>query len=243
MVNSRRRLPLSLAAPALASTLLASCSPAESPPASPTGLPVSNADPAAFVRDAEALWLDLAIETERADWVQANFITVDTNALAAAARERQIAAQVELAELAAGFDASAADPVVARKLRALVTSIDLPAPADPALQAELARRALRRAGQRRRARAGLRRPRRDVALQVRHAGRRLRRRARPALGAGAAALRRAALPRARRLAERYGESVVARPPDPGAPAGQHVGAELGKRLRPGGAAGGDPATT
>jgi peptidyl-dipeptidase A len=139
MVNSRRRLPLSLAAPALASTLLASCSPAESPPASPTGLPVSNADPAAFVRDAEALWLDLAIETERADWVQANFITVDTNALAAAARERQIAAQVELAELAAGFDASAADPVVARKLRALVTSIDLPAPADPALQAELAR--------------------------------------------------------------------------------------------------------
>ncbi|HVS16868.1 MAG TPA: M2 family metallopeptidase [Thermoanaerobaculia bacterium] len=137
MVTIHRRPSLALVTLAAASILTASCTPEPPPPA--TALPVSTADAASFVRDAEAAWLDLAIETGRAEWVQANFITVDTNALAAKARERQIGAQVELAELAARFDASAADPVTARKLGLLVTSITLPAPADPAKQAELAR--------------------------------------------------------------------------------------------------------
>ena len=59
-------------------------------------------------------------------------------------------------------------------------------------------RAFRRARQRGRARARLQGPRRAVAVELRHAGRRLRRRARSAVDAGQAALRRAPRPRARR---------------------------------------------
>ena len=62
---------------------------------------------------------------------------------------------------------------------------------------EAAVRAARRARQRGRARDRLRRPRRAVALEVRHGARRVRGGRRPALGRGEAALRGAALLRAR----------------------------------------------
>ncbi|HVS63910.1 MAG TPA: M2 family metallopeptidase [Thermoanaerobaculia bacterium] len=124
-----------------AALLAVACAPpAESSSKTPENpLAVSTSNAASFVEDAEAVWLDLAIQNDRAAWVQSNFITVDTNVIAAQARERQIAAQVELAKLAAGFDADEADPVVARKLGRLVTSIVLPAPSEEAKQEELAR--------------------------------------------------------------------------------------------------------
>ena len=94
-------------------------------------------------------------------------------------------------------------------------------------------RALRRARERGRARARLRRHRRDLALEVRHAARRLRGGGRPPLGAGASRSTSRCTPTcAARLAEKYGADVV--PPDgpiPGAPARQHVGAGVGQHLR------------
>ena len=100
-------------------------------------------------------------------------------------------------------------------------------------------RRLRAAGrdrQRGRPRAGLQGHRRPLARQVRHAAGRLRRRARPALGPGQAALRLAPLLRAgpaqQEVRRRRG---AARRAHPGAPAGQHVGAGVGQHLRRGGA--------
>ena len=68
--------------------------------------------------------------------------------------------------------------------------------------------ALRRARQRGREGARLRRPRRDVALRLRHARRGLREGDRAALEPGEAALRRPALLRARQAAKKYGKDKV-----------------------------------
>ncbi len=91
-----------------------------------------------FIERAEKQLLDLWIEAERAGWVQANFITHDTELLAAKARERMIAATMELAVEASRFRDAELAPEVARKLRLLRTSLSLVAPRDPAKQAELA---------------------------------------------------------------------------------------------------------
>ena len=108
-------------------------------------------------------------------------------------------------------------------------------------------RALRRARQRGRARARLRRPRRALALALRHdAARRSRRRPTRLWRTGEAALRRAALLRARASSrKKYGkDKVPRRQADPGAPARQHVGAGVGPTsTRPGRAVPGRPSST
>ncbi|CAA9331377.1 MAG: Peptidyl-dipeptidase A precursor, partial [uncultured Gemmatimonadaceae bacterium] len=92
-------------------------------------------------------------------------------------------------------------------------------------------RALRGAVEPGRARAGLRRRGGDVALELRHAARRVREGAGAALGAGAPALRLAARLRAHapQRAVRRRRGAEGRD-DPGAPARQHVGAGVGERL-------------
>ena len=92
----------------------------------------------AFVDDAEVRLLEGWIDAARADWVQANFISDETTAIAASAQTVVIGATMELATEAARFDGVALPEETRRKLLLLKTSMGLAAPTDPALQAELA---------------------------------------------------------------------------------------------------------
>jgi peptidyl-dipeptidase A len=92
-----------------------------------------------FVDAAEKRLFALAVEASRAGWVQANFITEDTEALSALAAERLITATAELAKQAETFRGVAVPPETARKLEKIRLSLDLAAPADPAKSAELTR--------------------------------------------------------------------------------------------------------
>ena len=98
----------------------------------------SEAEARAFLAAAEARLLEHWIAAGRADWVRSTYITADTNTLASAANARLMAATTELATEAARFDAPDLPPDLARKLNLLKTSLAAVAPADPALQRELA---------------------------------------------------------------------------------------------------------
>ncbi len=93
----------------------------------------------AFVEKAEARLLDLWIKAERAGWVQENFITDDTEAIAAEARKEVLAATADLAAEAARFKDLKLPFDVERKLKLLRTSLSLAAPRDPAKQSEVSR--------------------------------------------------------------------------------------------------------
>ena len=85
--------------------------------------------------------LELWVKGSRTSWVQANFITEDTERLAAAAHKDVLAATTELAHAATRFDElalsqSVADDV-ARRLKLLKLSLTLMAPNIPARQKEL----------------------------------------------------------------------------------------------------------
>jgi peptidyl-dipeptidase A len=92
-----------------------------------------------FVEEAEARLLELAVDAERHAWVQSNFITHDTELLAAQAQEKLIEAAVDYATRATRFDGLELPYDVARKLAILKTGITTPAPRDPAKVAELSR--------------------------------------------------------------------------------------------------------
>jgi len=124
--------------------LLTACKPASevsepvSAPADP-GSGLTAADASAFVADAEARLAELSQQSERVSWVLSNFITFDTEKLAAEAAENYTAAQVELAGRAAGFsEVEGLDYDTRRKLNLLASSIVMPAPGDPAKTAEQA---------------------------------------------------------------------------------------------------------
>ena len=57
-----------------------------------------------FIADTENLLADLSVKAERAQWVQANFITDDTEAIASQANEDFIAAKTKLAANVKRFD-------------------------------------------------------------------------------------------------------------------------------------------
>lgn len=90
-----------------------------------------------FVADAEKRYLDVAIKESQATWVQENFITQDTEAIAAAAKEETIKTIKELAEQARQFDGQKLSPDVARKLKLLKLALTLPAPGNPDERKEL----------------------------------------------------------------------------------------------------------
>ena len=95
---------------------------------------------AAFVRDAESRLADANVEQQRAAWVAENFITYDTQILAAKASEKQIALGVELAKAAAQFDRLDGLPYdVRRKLDIIKLALTTPGPGDAAKTAEMAR--------------------------------------------------------------------------------------------------------
>ncbi|HET6371886.1 MAG TPA: M2 family metallopeptidase [Candidatus Polarisedimenticolia bacterium] len=91
----------------------------------------------AFVEEAERRLYDLSVKASRASWVQLNFITDDTEILAAEASKNLLAAAKELATGAARFNGLELPPDLARKLRLLKTSITVSAPNDQAKQTEL----------------------------------------------------------------------------------------------------------
>ena len=90
-----------------------------------------------FVEQAEARLKELSIEAGQAAWVQANFITVDTQAISARANERLTTATVDLANQAARFNAVELDDDTRRKLDKLKLALVLPAPQDPEKTKEL----------------------------------------------------------------------------------------------------------
>jgi peptidyl-dipeptidase A len=94
---------------------------------------------AAFVAESEARLAELGQHNERVGWVLANFITDDTELLAARTAEAFTAAQVEIAGKAARYlDIVDLDAATRRKLDMLRNGIVLPAPSDPAKTAEQA---------------------------------------------------------------------------------------------------------
>jgi peptidyl-dipeptidase A len=95
------------------------------------------ADAEAFMRKAEAQLADQATKASRASWVQANFITDDTEALAADANEQIIALTTELVEEGKQFESLGLPPDLARKFHLLKLSLNAPAPKDPKLRREL----------------------------------------------------------------------------------------------------------
>jgi peptidyl-dipeptidase A len=93
-----------------------------------------------FLESAESRLLELSVETQQADWVYATFITEDSEALAARAYSRLIAATVDLAKRSNRFPPSEFSPTDARKVKLLRLALPLVGPADPAESEELTRR-------------------------------------------------------------------------------------------------------
>jgi peptidyl-dipeptidase A len=102
--------------------------------------PTSTVDDARrFMKEAEQELLDLWIASERAAWVKSNFITDDTEAIAAAALEKLMARTADLAHGASAFNDLDLPADLERKMRQIRTSLPLVAPRDEDKQAELSR--------------------------------------------------------------------------------------------------------
>src|SRR5271168_2556653 len=92
----------------------------------------------AFIANSEEKLFDLAVKAQRAAWVQENFITDDTEQIAADAGEAATNLTVQVAKEAHRYDHAKLSPVNARKLLLLELAIGFPAPADPKESKELA---------------------------------------------------------------------------------------------------------
>jgi peptidyl-dipeptidase A len=90
-----------------------------------------------FVAEAEKRVLAVSIKAGRASWVQSNFITDDTEAIAAEANDELLKTIKELAEEARKFDGLKLPEGIARKLKLLKLSLPLPAPGNAAEREEL----------------------------------------------------------------------------------------------------------
>jgi peptidyl-dipeptidase A len=110
-----------------------------SPSSGASGPAPTVADAERFISKAETRLLDLWIKGSRADWLSENFITDDTEAIAADADAAIKAATVELAREAKKYEKLPLPADVARKFKLLKLSVDIPAPSDPAAQAELSK--------------------------------------------------------------------------------------------------------
>jgi peptidyl-dipeptidase A len=109
------------------------------PVAAPAADDPTAAEARAFIADAEESLLELVIELSRTQWVQANFITEDTELLAATANERFIAEAMALAKASTRFDGLELDEETERKLDLLKRGLTLPAPSDATERSELTR--------------------------------------------------------------------------------------------------------
>jgi len=113
--------------------ILASCTGARQKSAStPT---VAEAEK--FIADTEGLLSDLSVKASRAAWVQANFITDDTEAIASQANQDYIEATTKLAAQVKRFDGMELPPVLERKFKLL--KLSLFSLSDPKEREEVAR--------------------------------------------------------------------------------------------------------
>jgi len=95
------------------------------------------AEAQAFMNQAEAQLKDMSVKANRAQWVQENFITDDTEALAADANDQITALTEDLVEQAKRFDGLAMPADLQRKFLLLKLSLTAPAPHDPVLRKEM----------------------------------------------------------------------------------------------------------
>jgi peptidyl-dipeptidase A len=92
-----------------------------------------------WMNETEAMLDTLIVKASRAQWVQSNFITDDTEAIAADANERFIEATTKLAEDVKRFDGLQMPPVLERKFKLLKLSLfSLPEAKDRAELTKLA---------------------------------------------------------------------------------------------------------
>jgi peptidyl-dipeptidase A len=138
---SRFLLSFLLVASALAQTSPKEPAAAPKKPATTAGTPAKGpatvAEAEAFMKKAEDQLQDLGVRVNRAGWVQENFITDDTEVLAAQAQEKLVAAVTELALGARRFDHLKMPPELARKFTLLKLSLTAPAPNNDAERKEL----------------------------------------------------------------------------------------------------------
>jgi peptidyl-dipeptidase A len=122
---------------AIAQTAAPKANVAPAPKASGAAPTVAEAE--RFIAQAETRLLDLWIKSGRASWVAENFITDDTESISADADQAVKAATAQLAKEAQRYERLQLPPDVARKFMLLKLSVDIPAPRDPAAQAELSK--------------------------------------------------------------------------------------------------------
>src|SRR5260370_23949337 len=101
--------------------------------------PATAADAKACIDADEAKLLALSIDSGRSDWVKDNFMTADTEILAAQADERVINATVDLVKQSKRFDGLKLTTDLARKMKLLRLSVTVATPSDPKESAELTR--------------------------------------------------------------------------------------------------------
>jgi peptidyl-dipeptidase A len=96
------------------------------------------ADAQKFLEEAESRLFDLTNKAQRASWVEENFITDDTEQIAADANQELSGFSAEMSKKAHDFDKLTLPPEMARKMLLLKLSAGFPAPADLKEQKELA---------------------------------------------------------------------------------------------------------
>src|SRR5262245_36906155 len=122
-----------------ASTMLAQTSPKQ-PAATESAHakgPATVAEAETFMKKTEDQLQDVGVRVNRATWVQENFITDDTEALAAQAEEKAIPTVTELARAARRFDGLQMPPQLGAKFKLLKLSLTAPAPNNDAERKEL----------------------------------------------------------------------------------------------------------
>ena len=122
---------------AAAVSALVACAPQ---PATP---PTAQESAPAFVARLNQEMGALSDELNAAGWVQATYITADTQLLNARANERYLEYFSRAAAQASRYDAQNLDPATARSLYLLRQGVSAPAPNDPAKRSELATLAAR----------------------------------------------------------------------------------------------------
>jgi peptidyl-dipeptidase A len=125
------------AAPASSAKPAVSAAPAASSTPALAVKPPTADEARQFVEDAEKRLLILNDRNQRADWVESNFITDDTETMAGEYKEASIAAVTGLAMQARRYDGMKLPDDVARQLQLLKLALTLPAPNDDAQRAEL----------------------------------------------------------------------------------------------------------
>ena len=123
----------------LLTLLLFACNPADETAITQSTEPdlLTPEDAIGFIEDAETQLAGLLAENERMAWVYSNFITPDTEILAALTNQAFTAKQVELAITAARYiEISGLDSDTRRKLNILRSGLTIPAPSDAVKTAE-----------------------------------------------------------------------------------------------------------